>query len=168
VNRPGMCNAVGTFGRVSYGDNCAGANVSRTMGLANNSLFPVGISSVQYTAVDAAGNTKACSFAVEVDDVQTPVISCPSSMTVGSSPGMCSTPVNYMAPTGSDNCPNSSIWQVGGLASGSVFSVGTTEVAYKIEDASLLSATCRFNVTVRDVQPPSIGFVIILLLFIEM
>jgi hypothetical protein len=42
--------------------------------LESGEFFPVGITTVTYTATDASGNTSSCSFTVTVNDVEPPVI----------------------------------------------------------------------------------------------
>jgi hypothetical protein len=41
-------------------------NMARTQGLASGSAFPVGITNVCYTAIDACGNLKSCCFNVNI------------------------------------------------------------------------------------------------------
>ncbi len=49
-------------------DNCYGAvTVTQTAGLPNGSIFPVGTTTVTYTATDSTGQTDSCSFTVTVD-----------------------------------------------------------------------------------------------------
>ncbi|MEH6538401.1 MAG: HYR domain-containing protein, partial [Psychroserpens sp.] len=49
------------------------------------------------------------------------------------------------------------IEQTAGLASGSVFPIGTTTNTFVITDASNNTATCSFNVTVNDTELPTIS-----------
>ncbi|MEM9479358.1 MAG: HYR domain-containing protein [Verrucomicrobiota bacterium] len=64
---PGQFGAVVTFSPAGAMDNCPGVNISQTGGLTSGSFFPVGTSSVTYTATDAAGNQSSCSFDVTVN-----------------------------------------------------------------------------------------------------
>ena len=50
---------------------------------------------------------------------------------------------------------NIPIIQTGGLASGSVFPVGTTTNTFEVIDASGNTATCSFDVTVNDTEAPN-------------
>ena len=56
--------------------------------------------------------------------------------------------------TTSDNCPGETLLQTAGLASGSVFPVGTTTNTFEVTDASGNTASCSFYVTVNDTEPP--------------
>jgi gliding motility-associated-like protein len=49
-------------------DNCAGVNTAQTdaTGLSSGSTFPVGTTTIEYTATDGAGNTTICTFDVTV------------------------------------------------------------------------------------------------------
>ncbi len=58
----------------------------------------------------------------------------------------------YTAPVGADNCPGSTTTRTAGLASGSVFPIGTTTVTHTVTDASGNTASCSFTVTVLTPQ----------------
>jgi hypothetical protein len=68
---PGVCSAVVNF-TVGTTDNCSVPTVVTTP--ASGSLFPLGTTTVNATATDAAGNSASCSFTVTVRDVTPPVI----------------------------------------------------------------------------------------------
>lgn len=71
----GSCTAVVNY-TVTANDNCPGATVTRTAGLASGAAFPLGTTTVTHFATDAAGNvSSSCSFTVTVLDGQLPVIS---------------------------------------------------------------------------------------------
>ena len=106
---------------------------------------------VTATATDAAGNTAQATFNVIVEDDEDPVITCPADITVDNDPGLCSAVVNF-APTATDNCPGVTV--SADFMSGSVFPVGTTLVTATATDASGNTASCTFNVTVNDAEPP--------------
>jgi len=71
VNDPGQCGAVVNF-TVTATDNCTAVTV--TVQPTSGSFFPVGVTTVNAKATDAAGNTATCSFTVTVNDVEPPVI----------------------------------------------------------------------------------------------
>ncbi|HLP12161.1 MAG TPA: DUF2341 domain-containing protein [Flavobacteriales bacterium] len=154
-NNPGLCSAIVSWAAPSVSDNCAGVSFVQTAGLPSGSAFPVGVTTVVYTATDAAGNTSTCSFTVTVIDNQLPVFtSCPLNIIVNNSPGLCSAIVSWIAPSATDNCAGTLITLTSGLPSGSAFPVGTTLVTFTATDASGNSSTCNFTVTVNDIQPP--------------
>ena len=64
----GADSAVVTYPAVTATDNCEGVTVEMTAGLASGSEFPLGDTTVTYTATDANGNTVECSFTVTVTE----------------------------------------------------------------------------------------------------
>ena len=127
--------------------------LEQTAGLPSGSTFPVGTTTNTFLVTDTSGNTATCSFDVTVNDTELPVITCPGDITVANDPGICGATVTY-AVTTSDNCPGETLLQTAGLASGSVFPVGTTTNTFEVTDASGNTASCSFNVTVNDTEPP--------------
>ena len=83
----------------------------------------------------------------------TPVISCPSNITVNNTTGQCGALVNYPAATATGNEPLTITYS---KASGSFFAVGTTTVTATATN-SCGTASCTFNVKVNDVQLPTIS-----------
>ncbi len=150
---PDQCSAVVNFTTPTANDNCPGATVMCNP--ATGSTFQKGITTVNCTATDAAGNTAQCSFTVTVNDAQSPTITCPSNITQSTDEGGCSTVVNFATPESTDNCPG-----VGTVtcspASGSTFPKGTTTVTCSATDAAGNNGSCSFTVTVNDTEPPSI------------
>ncbi|WP_299274548.1 HYR domain-containing protein [uncultured Psychroserpens sp.] len=154
VNDAGTCSAIVNY-TVTSGDNCPGVSVSQTSGLASGAAFPIGVTTNTFVITDASGNSETCSFDVVVNDTEAPTIDCPVDISVANDLGACSAVVNY-AITGNDNCPNYTITQIAGLASGEAFPIGITTNSFEIEDASGNITTCSFNVTVSDTEQPSI------------
>ncbi|PCJ27236.1 MAG: hypothetical protein COA97_04540, partial [Flavobacteriales bacterium] len=70
-----QCNLIATWAAPTGLDNCAGASTSQTSGLASGSTFPVGITTIQYTVIDAVGNSTICSFTVEISPQDDPSFS---------------------------------------------------------------------------------------------
>ena len=138
-----------TLGTASASDNCAGVQVSRS---PSGNTFPVGVTTVVWTATDWAGNTATANQTVTVIDNTPPLISCPSSQVLEPTcpSGAIAT---WTAPVGTDNCPGATTSQTAGLPSGSVFPIGvTTTVTYTVNDAHGNSASCSFTVRVKTVQ----------------
>ncbi|MCB0530517.1 MAG: HYR domain-containing protein, partial [Saprospiraceae bacterium] len=86
-----------------------------------------------------------------------PEIACPADITVSNDPGQCSAVVNYMSPSGMDNCPGAILVQTTGLGGGSSFPVGSTTETYQVTDAAGNTISCSFTVTVNDTQNPTIA-----------
>ncbi|MGI8582091.1 MAG: HYR domain-containing protein, partial [Chitinophagaceae bacterium] len=119
-------------------------------------VFPVGTTTVTATATDASKNTATCTFTVTVVDNEKPVITCPAPVTQNNDAGVCGAKVTYTAPVGTDNCTGATTKQTAGLASGSVFPVGTTTNTFTVTDAAGNSTACSFTVTVKDAEAPAI------------
>jgi hypothetical protein len=156
-NDAGICGAVVTYSAPVAADNCPGYTVTQIAGLASGSLFPIGITINTFEVEDASGNTSICSFSVTVNDTELPSISCASDVTVGNDLGVCGAVVNFSAPVSNDNCPGYSVAQTAGLASGSLFPIGSTVNTFMVTDASMNTAVCSFTVTVNDVEAPQIS-----------
>jgi gliding motility-associated-like protein len=154
-NDAGQCGAVVTFTPPVGTDNCA-VTTTQTAGLPSGSSFPVGVTTQTYTATDASGNATSCSFTITVVDNQAPVIACPASISVNTTPGLCGAAVNFTAPVGTDNCAVVTT-QTAGLASGATFPVGVTTQTYTATDASNNVTSCSFTVTVKDMEFPVIA-----------
>ncbi|MBL0016827.1 MAG: HYR domain-containing protein [Bacteroidetes bacterium] len=149
-NDPGQCAAIVTYS-VSFNDNCAGANLAQTAGLASGSSFPSGITANSFTVTDGSGNTATCSFTVTVNDTEIPTITCPANVVISNDPGQCAAIVTYSV-TFNDNCAGANLAQTAGLASGSSFPSGVTSNTLPSPTAPGNTATCSFNVTVNDTE----------------
>jgi hypothetical protein len=123
--------------------------VTRT-GVPAGNVFPVGTTTVTYSANDGF-NTGTATQTVTVIDNTVPIISCPASITLEPTcpSGAIAT---YTAPVGTDNCPGATTARTAGGASGSVFPIGTTTVTHTVTDASGNTASCSFTVTVLTPQ----------------
>ena len=134
-----------------------------SFGSTHNSgqTFPVGTTTVTYTALDQCGNTTTCSFTVTVNETcqATPVITCPAdySACIGTSTdpattgqatasitgSMCGTPViTYVDQTTNGPCAD----QV---------SIQRTWTA--TEPSSNLAVSCVQNIYLRDIVAPTIA-----------
>lgn len=152
VNAPtGNCAANVNFTTPTAADNCTGATVAQIAGPASGASFGVGNTTVSFRATDASGNTADCSFSVEVLDIEDPVLTCPSDISVLSTLSNCGSIINYTTPTATDNCPGVNSFLTAGLPSGASFPSGTTTVEYLAIDASGNQADCSFDVTIAPV-----------------
>jgi uncharacterized repeat protein (TIGR01451 family) len=151
-NDLGACGAVVTYTTPVSSDNCPGAITTQTSGLPSGSTFPVGTTTNTFEVTDTSGNKASCSFTVTVNDVENPVISCPANITLEPTcpSGAIAT---YTTPVGTDNCPGATTTRTAGLASDSVFPIGTTTVTYSVTDAHGNGpVSCSFTVTVLTPQ----------------
>jgi gliding motility-associated-like protein len=153
-NDAGNCSAVVNWSAPSATDNCA--VVSFTSNFAPGAVFPVGTTTVSYTAVDSVGNTTVHNFTVTVVDAEQPVVAnCPSDISIPAENGICGATATWTAPTFTDNC--GAVVVDASHASGDLFPVGTTEVIYTATDATGNITICTFEVTVTDTQAPLIA-----------
>jgi HYR domain/Ricin-type beta-trefoil lectin domain-like/Secretion system C-terminal sorting domain len=132
-------------------DNCGIVTVS---GSKNpGSLFPIGTTTVTYTAKDAKENTSTCSFAVTIkrvitacsnDTVKPVFTNCPANITVTTTSNTAV--AQWTAPKATDNCTIPTVSST--YVMGSTFPVGTTSVTYTAKDAANNISLCSFTVTV--------------------
>ena len=119
---------------------------------APGSSFPLGVTTVTYTARDNNNNTTSGSFTVTVVDNQKPIIAgMPSNITVVSGATTCGTTVSWTAPTATDNCGMTSFTTT--AAPATFFGVGRTRVRYTATDVNGNSDTAGFWVLVVDRDP---------------
>ncbi|MGE4603218.1 MAG: HYR domain-containing protein [Planctomycetota bacterium] len=153
-NEIGMCSASAIFDEPSASDNCAVADLSGDHDSGDR--FPVGMSTVTYTATDSYGNVSMSSFTVTVNDVEAPVISqMPASVVLDNDSGVCGAVHFWGDPLASDNCDVSML--TSDHSAGDSFSIGTTVVTYTATDSSGNSSSLAFEVTVNDVEAPAIS-----------
>ncbi|MBT7639665.1 MAG: HYR domain-containing protein, partial [Planctomycetes bacterium] len=147
------CDAVVSWGAPTSSDNCEVAGMTSTH--LPGDVFPVGTTEVTYTSTDIHGNATSESFLVTITDDQDPTIDgLPSSMTIASEAGLCSSTLDWVAPGSDDNCgvdTLTSTHQPGGS-----FPVGATEVTYTATDIHGNSNSESFTVTVEDLESPLI------------
>ena len=71
------CSTSVTWTEPSFLDSCLGLTVvqtsSPTAGLTNGSQFPIGVTTITYTATDASDNVSVCTFTVEVTGTCNPI-----------------------------------------------------------------------------------------------
>jgi Leucine-rich repeat (LRR) protein len=156
-------SAIANWTPPSATDNCAVLSLTSNYNLGNyisGFTFPIGLTTVIYTAVDTKGNTATCSFTVNVsavtnpceNDVTPPVlINCPTNI-ASTTTGTTALAV-WTEPAVSDNCSTPSVSS--NLGSGQSFSIGSTTVIYTAIDAKNNKSTCSFNVTVTKITPPT-------------
>ena len=135
-----------TFGTPTATDICD-ANVEITNDAP--SVFPLGITTVKFTATDDSGNLASASMKVTVVDTTPPLLVAPADKVVEQT-NAAGTPVT-LTPTATDICDaNVEITS----DAPSVFPLGVTTVKFKATDDSGNSASASMKVTVKDTTPP--------------
>jgi hypothetical protein len=123
---------------------------------ASGAFFPLGTTTVNCFASDAAGLTAHCSFTVTVRDTEPPQIFCIATNLVQSMDlHRSNAVVNYTLPNATDNGP--SVTVVCTPPSGSVFHAGTNAVNCVATDAAGNTASCGFKIVIIDTEPPQIS-----------
>ncbi|MEQ1743985.1 MAG: HYR domain-containing protein [Saprospiraceae bacterium] len=79
-------------------------NTVSPFGINPTAQFPVGITTISYIAMDAAGNKNTCSFTVEVKDTQTPILTCPPNQILAATCPSAQVPNYTNLVSVSDNC----------------------------------------------------------------
>jgi uncharacterized repeat protein (TIGR01451 family) len=169
VNTGPGATSCGTFvteaqlGSAVANDNCAGVTVMRT-GVPAGNIFPVGSTTVTYTATDRSGNTATDTQIVTVTDNTPPVVTAPAPVTLFTGPGASSCGVNVSnldstlgTGTATDNCPAVGAVIRSGTPSGNNFPVGETILTYTATDAHGNTASATQVVTVVDNTAPVIS-----------
>jgi hypothetical protein len=132
-------------------DNCTGV-VTLVQSPAAGTVVGLGANNIVVVATDAASNTSTCTTAFVVLDTSLR-ITCPGSITVTNTPGLCGANVSYTV-TASDNC--STVGIVSTPPSGSFFPVGATTVTAIATNTAGNAVSCSFTVRVVDGEPPRI------------
>ncbi len=166
-NEDSSCGKIVNWTEPSVSDNCLGATISQTSGLSNGAVFPVGQSTVTYTATDAEGNTHTESFTVTINDIKAPTFIEPSDITVSSDINSCEASIGVPELSTDDNCGTETIsWEMTGAISQSgsgqigtfSFPVGETTITYTVADGATPANTVQadFVVVVKDEQNPTL------------
>jgi len=151
----GACNATVTWDEPTRPQSeCLADSVILSSNFLPGDTFPVGVTTIIYTAIDTAGNVANCSFNVTIEDTEAPTITCPADITISTDAGLCSAIVSWDIPVANDNCGASIIGNSNNP--GDVFPVGTTTVTYLITDDAGNTAECSFDIIVEDNEGPSI------------
>ena len=144
-------------------DNCPGVQVVRT-GVPAGNFFPVGPTTVTYTATDKSGNTAIDTQTVTVTDNTVPVVTPPAAVTLNTGPGatICGVTVANLdttlgVGTATDNCPGVGAVTRSGVPAGNTFPLGNTTVTYSVIDAHGNTNSATQVVTVVDNTAPTIS-----------
>jgi IgGFc binding protein/Bacterial Ig-like domain (group 1)/HYR domain/Secretion system C-terminal sorting domain len=174
VNTGADCNATPvTLPHPVFADNCGvvtlkWAMVGVTWGSSDGTginyvptmNYATGVSTITYTAIDAAGNQTSCTFKVTVKDVTPPTLICPPAQT------FCKVWNNtYTIPLliQSDNCVIATTeCRITGATNRSgyatdasgIFNVGVSTIKWTVKDVNGNVSTCTTTVTILPVSNP--------------
>jgi hypothetical protein len=151
----GFCSAIVNFPMPITSDNCGVATVAQTMGDPSGSMFPVGATTIEFTATDVNGNTNTCSFIITVVDNEAPVAVCQNITIQLDEFGNASIVATDVDGGSTDQC---------GVASISIdidtfdcSNVGDNNVILTVTDVNGNVSTCTAIVTVEDVTAPVVA-----------
>ncbi len=149
----GECTAEVTWTTPVVTDNCGDSTV--TCSFLSGETFPVGLTTVTCTAIDSSGNVATCDFDVTVlENIPPLVLICPSDVTVSADSSMCNAAVNFNFPQVDLNCE--SIIVECDFPAENIFPVGITSIICNGTSSSGDTASCSFDVTVIDNEPPEL------------
>jgi hypothetical protein len=151
-NATGVCGGNPIWAAPTAADDQGCAVVTSTHN--SGDLFPIGTTTVTYTATDAQGLTATSSFTVTVTDNELPTITAPDAVTVTAALNSCTATATLGSATTADNC---------GVATSTndapaTFPIGNTTVTYTVTDVNGNVATATQIVTVL-VDPANIWYV---------
>ena len=151
----GQCDAAMTIPVATFTDNCAGGSITNNYnaGGANASgTYPVGVTTVVFTATDAVGNTDQCSITVTISDNENPIALCQDITVNLDGTGNASITGNDIDNGSTDNCAITSYSVLPNAFTSA--NLGDNNVVLTITDAAGNSSTCAAIVTVTDLTPP--------------
>ncbi|TVR84269.1 MAG: HYR domain-containing protein, partial [Saprospirales bacterium] len=158
VNDPGLCEAFVELELAQAFGGCGVDSVFNDYNFTNDAsdIYPVGVTTVIFTAVDVEGTIDTCHFTVTVLDLEHPEISCPDDVIVENDSLECSALVDISIPFAMDNCELDSLFNDYNNAedASDTYPVGQTLVTYTATDVNGNSSTCSFTVEVLDVEAP--------------
>ena len=150
----GPNGAIVSYAAITATDAVDGT-LAATYSHASGSTFALGTTVVTASATDAAGNSSTCTFNLTISDTTAPSVVCPGDVTANAS-GPSGALATYGLATTSD-LVDAAPTLVYSQASGTLFVLGTTAVTVIATDASGLSTSCGFDMTVQDNDSPSIA-----------
>ena len=155
------CGAFVDISPATSTDNCGVQSVvgMRSDNLALTADYPVGLTTITWTATDVNGRTSSCQQTVRVRDAENPVITCPSDISVNNGAGLCGANINIIPATASDNCPGVIVSGVrsDNQALNALYPIGQTTITWTATDAYEHQVTCTQNIMVSDNENPVIS-----------
>ena len=133
-------------------------------------FFPVGTTTVAYTATDDAGQVSVCSFTITVVDAQSLIVRCPTNISVGADGSVLEDAGNFIRSIALEDCDDYRIEYgdieavdncsatinrtiVQGLASNSLFNVGMNELEIQVSNDSGESRNCMIQIDIEERAP---------------
>jgi hypothetical protein len=140
-----------------YSDSCSGTVVGTGISIQ------VTITKTKNYFVKGTGGcvgvgASCTSVEVKIDDLGPVVTESPRDTVVANTAGLCGAVVDYALPKGEDTCSDTVFVKlIAGLAPGSFFPVGITEVKYELSDTLKNKTIFTFKVKIEDKELPVIS-----------
>lgn len=152
---PGTCLAPAQIflGHPVTSDNCGPVTIGVGSPDGGKLTFNLGVTYVEWTAVDQAGNISSAIQKVTLIDMEKPKIMAPANIKVSNDAGNCSAVASLGTPSASDNCTLASVTN----DAPALFPVGTTVVTWTATDAAGNSSTATQTVVVTDDEKPVVS-----------
>ncbi|GEQ87270.1 hypothetical protein ULMS_27780 [Patiriisocius marinistellae] len=151
----GVCGAVVNFTAAVAIDPEDGAiATTQTMGPASGTVFPVGDTTIEFSATDSDGNTVTCETTYTVMDMEAPMAMCQDVTLELDLMGVATITAADIDAGSSDNCAVASV-----VASQTTFGcgdLGANMVTLTVTDDSGNESTCMATVTITDTTAPVI------------
>ena len=159
VNK-GVSFASVNAGAATGADNCGAVEISgaRSDNAPVSAGFPIGVTTITWTAKDAAGNSVSAQQTVTVIGNKAPVISPPANLVVGTDPRACLAHVDPGMATATDDIEGTVVvgHRTDGLALNDAYQRGVTIIRWIATDADGLEASAEQSVTVSDKEKPEV------------
>jgi|GEM_PF-2251314 len=146
------CNKVVTWTSPTASDNCSVSTLTSTH--TSGAVFPVGTTTVTYTATDVNGNTVTSSFTVAVIDNTNPVVNVQNITLNLTSAGTGTITAAQINNGSTDNCGIASM--VLNKTNFTCSDLGSQTVTLTVTDINGNSASADATVLVKDVTPPTV------------
>ncbi len=127
-NDPGACGAVVNFADAIAIDAEDGViTATQTAGIPSGDEFPIGVSTVEFTATDSDSNSVTCTFTVTVTDDEDPMLACQDITVELDAAGNYTLLPGEALASSSDNCPGETVeFLVAGGGGGGTSTLTTT------------------------------------------
>ncbi|MDC8003313.1 HYR domain-containing protein [Aureisphaera galaxeae] len=149
----GLCSAIVVFSDALASDNC-NVTVAQTAGLPSGSAFPVGVSTVEFTATDDSGNATVCSFTITVEDNEAPIAVCQDITIQLDATGNAAIVAADIDAGSNDACGVDTL--AIDMDTFDCSHVGDNTVTLTVTDVNGNTSTCTATVTVEDVTAPEV------------
>lgn len=146
-------------GTAAAADNCPDVSVAgaRSDGVPLSAAFPIGLTTVTWTATDASGNDSRANQQITVVGNKPPVIAAPMMLVVNTDPGVCMASVSVATPGVTDDAEGTTIVsrRSDGQPLTAAFPKGITTITWTATDADGATSSATQAVTVNDGEKPS-------------